>query len=357
MSLAIYFAYLLRILMHDYKSNAIPVIGWSLIIVICIYIMMYAMGYFVVSSEQAQSYQYGIYSFNPLSYFLPIMNGGHDFFPSRFLPSFVSPNNGQYEGYNFPGTGNLFLLFVAVLICGAWYKKLVFMNYFPLLLLCLAILIVSMSHLVIIGNQVLFEVKLPSWLFAKLSIFRSSGRFFWIVVYLLVLFSVAVIIKKLTLNKSITILIIAVALQIVDISPNLQAIHNYYSENTERFNWKSPLVSSDWSTLFDDYDHIAFIPAKHSGDDYVPFAYYAVQNNMTFNAGYLARENRSAREMQAKEFLSGNFQDNTIYIYREKNLPPKLANDDSILKGYLDNYLIVAPGFNNVEVLRDFKRI
>jgi len=74
----------------------------------------------------------------------------------------------------------------------------------------------------------LINVPLHNYIFGALSIFASTGRFFWPVYYLLIIFSIIIVYKNLKVKYSLLILVFAFIFQVIDTSPALK--HHFFSK-------------------------------------------------------------------------------------------------------------------------------
>ncbi len=358
MAFSIYAFYLIKMFLVDKSRRYFFLVGWPLTTLAMSYIVMHAIGYFVIGVEGAQSGNFGFYSMNLLSYFSPTMRGEIDFFPSVFINSYKPAILGQYEGYNYPGAGILFLVVSGFVIWALITKLHISMKYLPLLGLMLILTIFAISNTIVWGDRVLFRIPIPDILYEKLTTFRSSGRFFWIVSYLLLLFSYVAVVKKLSRFFSITLLSIALTIQVIDLYPNLTKINHQFWNRLANYQWQTPLKSEDWDKLLSQYKHIAFMPAKRHHNNYVPFALYAVNNGKTFNVGYVARgqdRNPNSRA-ETQAFFNGEYKPDTLYILPDLQISDAIKYDDSVTSGLLDNYLVVAPEFKEPGSLTDLQR-
>ena len=109
---------------------------------------------------------------------------------STILPDLNDTTNiqgsGDYEGFNFIGVPILCILIISILN----YKKNLLnfskKNYLPILTIAILLFIFALSNKVILNDSLLFNYSLPSFIKNFFATFRSSGRFFWPVLYIAV---------------------------------------------------------------------------------------------------------------------------------------------------------------------------
>jgi hypothetical protein len=121
--------------------------------------------------------RYGHSSMNLLSPFVPQRSG-----LLRWVGGVIDATGGQYEGFNYLGLG-LLLASVGVLSAEAVWLAHHLRRHAALFAALVIFAAFAVSHRVFAGDRLLFELPLPIYVNAVLGIFRSSGRFFWLIVY------------------------------------------------------------------------------------------------------------------------------------------------------------------------------
>jgi hypothetical protein len=205
---------------------------------------MYIVGYFTTSPTNSIARGYGTFNLDLVGIFDP----------QKIWSILIKDLPGTtLEGFNYLGLGNIFLiLLVCVLIAINNYKnrnyfKVLFSNnlgniFFSLILLCWALT----TDLTLFGEKIL-SIELNKYIFGLLSIFGATGRFFWPIYYLLILFSLIKIFEFFK-NKNISILVVClvVSIQLTDIS---RAIKYYFVDKTHiSFEYKT-LNSNFWNEI------------------------------------------------------------------------------------------------------------
>ncbi len=136
----------------------------------------------------------------------------------------------------------------------------------------------------------------------------------------------------------------AILISLYDTYPNISKIKNTIN-NPAPYN--SPLRSSFWELNKKNYDSIIYVPPLNMSKDWLPLSVYAAFNQMKINTGYFGRVDSirqgNAREQIIKDVLSGNLNENSIYVFEERKIWEEAGT--SMPKGYvantIDNFNII----------------
>jgi hypothetical protein len=162
---------------------------------------------------------FGYYSMNLLS---PIDPAGSTLIP--FFPTLMDATGGQNEGYQYLGVGVLLLCLTALICICVRAPKRVCARHSGLLVVSMGLILYALSNSVYNGTFLVFHFEgVPS----IVQSFRSSGRFFWPVAYLLVIGSIATVVRRLPAKSSATILLIAAGLQFADTTALRNKLHDH----------------------------------------------------------------------------------------------------------------------------------
>jgi hypothetical protein len=238
-------------------------------------------GLFLVSGDDNLATQgFGYYSMN---LFAPLNSMNW----SVFFREFPLATDGQGEGFNYLGLGTWVLLLWAMYELKRQPSEKI-KPLLPLLFICLLLTLLALSHKVTLLQWTLFELQ-GDWLkyFAP---FRSSGRFFWVVGYVLLFLALSVLITRNSVRTSFPLLTLAFTLQAADFYP--AHYHFRHVANPAYHSWDYPLKSSQWEQLAVGRSHLLLIPPPNCGIEaapYLPFSYFAMKHNMAINTGYVAR--------------------------------------------------------------------
>lgn len=234
---------------------------------------------------------------------------------------FDDATGGQYEGYNYLGAG--VLLLVAFALVMEWRALVRWPRRYPALAVVMLLLAAyALSNQVYLGAREVLSYPLPD-LFDRLTgTFRSSGRFFWVVGYLLLFSVLAALLKR---RAGIALLALAVPLQWLDVQPLMDRIVNKAS--APGTNDLAP-----WTAAMSKVDTINIYPAFGCGDSdvnvYWFFQRLAAAQGKKLDTGYVARPNVNC-EANARAF-SGDFSARHLVV---------MSAD------YLKNPFIVPTGF------------
>ena len=247
MLFGIYFVPLLQKFMEDRKIlNTIFKVFTAVFVVL---FFMFIFGYFETPVMSTVSRGYGELKLDLLSIFDPTVDEGTTSTNwSIFLKNIPGTS---IEGFNYFGLGNIFLFLTSIIIIiyknlkeKSFFKKLLTKNigyFFILLFFTFWSLTTNLSF----GGNEILNIPLHNYMFGALSIFAATGRFFWPVYYILIIFSLILIYKNLKIKHSILVIILAFFIQVIDTYPALE--HHFI----KRSHFTKPIKLNDniWSEI------------------------------------------------------------------------------------------------------------
>ena len=293
------------------------------------------------------AYGLGEYSANLNSLYNPI-----DY--SRIIKEFPL-GGGQYEGLSYVGIAALIMTLPAALymiknrktILGE-HKGLVISAVFTSLILW----VIALSPKVTFGRLVLYEIPLPKALYDAWSMFRSSGRFLWPVMYLYIL--VVIYYSRYELKEYFTaILLLACILQLYEFSEKGAAIAGEYAER------KTAHFTADTidAFSFNGIEHLQFMHDYSFGEYYgdevrdqmIGYTEFALRHGMTVSNFHFSRDDmdrlRAYIGQCEKDLESGTPRPDTIYVFRNEDV--KLEELEARFRGVTyfltDKEIIVLP--------------
>jgi len=277
----------------------------------------------------------GIYSFNLLSPFYPQRHGGllmqRDSNPPPGLGPIVDATGGQYEGYAYLGMGLLALLALLALTAPGGIWALVRRNAALAAIMGIVTLFAA-SNRVYWGDHLLFGYEYPA-LFEKIANqFRSTGRFIWPVVYVVLSGALVVTLRRFRPLPAALILAAAAALQFWDTAPMRRAVGEV-AAGSEPFT----IAMAAWEDLAGRHDRMLVYPSFECGRNknlplHLDFQKAAAARNVPINTLYVGRPMSAAFldpiidcRQQARDSQLHGLEPGTLYVlldeaYSEGNL-------------------------------------
>lgn len=329
----------------------IPIILWA------------GIGYFVDYSI-GDPQNLGYYSTSLQSFFNPeyAIWDNHLKDASLWLDSRGIRYPSQYEGFAYLGLGVLsgIILTIAMLLRKAnihTKESLLTIKTIAVSLskerkifFIICIILISLYSIIHKDNVTYLEqynhIPIIDMFLEKSGIIRANGRFIWPLMYIVIiitLYGIQKIFKKYTFY----ILTILALIQVVDITP---LIKERLFRDKEFVSIKSE-SSIFWRNTIKDYKAVNIYPggqrSYNRADDYIIFAFWAAQNNIPINAGYLSRYDieisRKFNLELEKNLNNNNLDKNSLYITTKdyKTLFQNISQNTSRELVEYDNYYIL----------------
>lgn len=215
---------------------------------------------------------------------------------SRFLPA-QNQVGGNYDAFAYLGLGVLIALPIAVI---AARKRLAALlrRHWALYAVFVVLTAFAVSHVITANGVTLVTLPLPASLIKLFSVFRSGGRLFWPVYYVLVLAAFAGLAK---LPRGTVWVIAAVVVQLWDISPALIQRHEAMVQAQQSEAFPTTLESNFWQAA-SGYEKLYSVQGLQ--DDALHLALFAADNGMTTNNPFAARYDDAALENQRAALLA-----------------------------------------------------
>ena len=144
------------------------------------------------------------------------------------MPDIKLPAGDEIEGFNYFGLGQWAMyLFALILFLNKNYKTNLFSiknNKEIKILLIISIFLIfwALSNKISFGSYTLVEIPLNKYVYGVLSIFKGTGRMFYIVSYFLLILSILIIFKCFNKKNSLLIITLCLIIQIADTSAGLK---------------------------------------------------------------------------------------------------------------------------------------
>lgn len=331
-------------------------------------LVAWAVAGFFIPNGGFEVVDFGNYAMNILA---PIDPRG---WSAHFLKDLPISSPGAYEGANYLGLSILVLtpivllyrfskpaeqpVLSSALVPGAWVFGTI----------CTAL---ALSNVVSFGAQQVLTLNLPEQVLKYLSMFRASGRLFYPVYYLVVIYVFvnfeAIARRNFSRTPVIIFLAILVSLQAFDQMAPIEARSPEKREGVGTKGYDSPLKSGFWRGLMEGNDHIVLLDSTWANiiPAYQPFWALASYTKATVNTGYYARyDGRRINEFMTKgysQLSSGVLEEKTVYVLLDRNdisraLRGKMLNPD-VMIAEVDGRVVAwnratFPGFTAGEVTK-----
>lgn len=244
-------------------------------------------------------------------------------------------HSGQYEGFSYLGLGIILLyLICAVLLVvkivklgGVLAARRCLLDKYrrhragviSLAVVVIVFWLLALTASVYFGSRMVMWVYIPDKLLELLAVIRSSGRFMWVIMYLLMLLGLYVItrfIRNRKLQK--IILLVCVFLQIADLAKPIVKIHSQYTGEAV----EEDIYAKDafWTTQLGNYRHIVYYPLDScSFYHMLQIGTKASYFNMDMNYFYMSRyyKDKLAKQEDQKNkkvFEENKLAEDTVYI-------------------------------------------
>ena len=146
-------------------------------------------------------------------------------FTSKFLPKLPLYASGQHNGSVYLGAGVFLLIAFIIIASMVAHKGKIFQSilenmkrYWNIILGMIAIFVFALSPTITLNDKLLFKLPLPDFLVHLWGVFRATGRAAWMILYIILAFSIYQLFKLFKRNIAIIILFVCICLQIFDLS-------------------------------------------------------------------------------------------------------------------------------------------
>ena len=323
--------------------------------------IMFMIGYFESTPINAVSSGYGLFKIDLLSFLDPKIGDQSSW--SIFLKDLPGTH---FEGYTYIGLGNIILILFSLLIFlnnklkGRFYTNNIFFFRIKNLSLIILFLWALTTNISILGNEIL-NPTLPNYLFGLLSIFSSTGRFSWPLIYFLIFFATIIIYKNFSKFYSVLFIVIFVFIQALDISVGLK--NNLFSN--KKFiqkEYKDPI----WKYIDENFDNLRTTYLFNNygsifSNASIPISKMdSIKTDIILNAAMDREKAASVRYNLANKIKNYRLDPNTAYIV--DNLEHlKQLKFQLLEKNYgffnRDNFWIILPEKKELMTKSDIKKL
>lgn len=185
----------------------------------------------------------------------------------------------------------------------------------------LGLLVLSISPRVQFGLTILADVDLPGRVERWWSTFRASARLFWILYYMILVGSMAIVLRSLKSAPKWVLpllFLIFVSIQMIDIGRSAQATEKYHHfQQVNRGVKINEKGIAEWQALAGSRQHMFYLDPM-TPDDFFSLSDIAVKYKLTMNTGYFARapyqDIETLQHDQLRELLAGKGNPSMLYI-------------------------------------------
>ena len=254
----------------------------------------------------------GLFSMNLLSPFFPQRSG----LIASVRNVIADGTGGQYEGFSYLGAGLLALLIMTL----PWQANVLrsgIRRHPWLSVLFLGFTIFALSNVIYLGPIQLLHLPLPSSIIRIASIFRSTGRFFWPVMYCLAALAIAAPIPQYGCRGAL-LLCLAIPLQWIDAAPLRQDL-----AAVTRAPHKPAINLAAWQAAIRQHNTVRVLPQyfclKHelgwNNDLSVQLQLLAALSNRPINTVYASRDTADcAPERRIAGFPQRGMRQLSVYL-------------------------------------------
>ena len=327
--------------------------------VVVLILSMFSIGYFYLGMS-GQDSGYGVFRSTLASLF--DASGW-----SRFIPD-IPQLYGASEGFSYIGLPSLLLVLLNLIFIKRNKDNLIPRNFNVLIISSVILFIFSLSNKVAFGNLEIVTISIPKFMNDFFSIFRSSGRFSWLLVFSIFILLIYNLYYKLSSSSMNVILIIIIILSFYDYYPKITSQRNL------KFNsdYKSNLTNKAWNELNQCYNNIHLYPPAPNVENAYNFIRVANDQKMGINTGAFARTSfediRNAYTTLNDEFMTGVLRNNSFYLFTNAGgIPKELVKYQENLAlrtipnntgfGSIDGYTFIAPNLKNCRGASSLKKI
>ena len=258
---------------------------------------------------------------------------------SRFWDGFPVYTPWQSEGFSYLGCGVLILaipVLIGVLrrirVSGSVDKssKALFIS---LALFGAVFLLLAMGPVGTAGTMRLYRIPWPNSIYRLLSVFRTAGRFIWVVCFGIIALLI-IWIARYGRRSMLWVLVLCTIIQAADISPSLVKKHEIYAPVGPEDAYINELSDTEvFSYLGQQCDEIIFVnpTAAIRMRPYwsVVFEEYALEHGMSMNAAYCSRDTTPAADAYSDANLalrqSGETFPQILYIFINEEIMEEQA--------------------------------
>ena len=311
---------------------------------------------------------YGYFSLNLNAFFNPIsvaFTGEHNW--SKILadrPYF----GGQIEGFNYLGIGVMAAVAIgAALVVVKNFKVILsfVINHFGIIFSAICLTVFALGDAVYYGGLKIFDIPYPDSLKQLFGMFRATGRFGYMLHYLIILLALYGIYQFFS-NKKLAFAVITVffAVQLFDISDVLVEKHNYFYNFSEDNRQCEELIPTHpfWAETIQNVESVVEICDIHQplfGNGMIDLASLCGEYGKGINSNFCARFNYVLRQkrVETHSYIFRELQECRPHLFIMDNLNNAQAIlENGISQAFIvDGQLVMVPTMYTDEEIAAFE--
>ncbi len=280
----------------------------------CTAALGWALGLLYGTATSGGQALYGYFAMNLNALWNPI--GVNGVLYSRLLPA-QNQVNGNYDAFAYLGLGVLIALPIAVVLLRRQLGGML-RRHWALAFCCAVLTVFAISNVITANGATLATLPLPASLIKLFSIFRSSGRLFWPIYYLLMLLTL-VGLARLKGRWLLAGAALLAVVQVWDVSPGMVQRSAAMLQAMQTDAFPTEMESDFWQAA---QQYTAVVSMDEIQDDALHLALFAADNGMTTNDPFAARYDETAlaaqRETLLAELAAGTVREDTLYLFAEE---------------------------------------
>ena len=229
---------------------------------------------------------------------------------SLLFPRLHSASPGQYEGYNFLGSGILVLLAICAVTALLHRGKLPQIDrrwFVPIAICCVFLTLMALSTRVTMGGRTLIDLDPQQRFSSYFAPLRATGRLFWAPYYAILVAILAAPFLLLRRSWATALVAAALLLQFADTASLRAWVRTTISEEHP-----SPLKSPIWAKLGEQHQNLVVLPAWQCGHNASPggpegyriFGFLAINQHMRINSYQSARYTGVAQDYHCSQAVA-----------------------------------------------------
>lgn len=225
---------------------------------------------------------------------------------------------GDYEGFTYLGLGLLTLVAIGlVLTIRENNIKKMYFKFWPYFLTGIGVWLFAISYRIGFGS---FELRIPFPLYGKyaLSLFRTSGRFMWVLAYLLVILAFVGLARYLGKRKLTVLLIITLLIQVMDLALPAVSRYAYLHDFKESPYIANREESTKFALISKGIETVRYWPQQNAPTGWGYISLLAEKNDLATDGVYTSRPNfiemRRVEAATKEHLCSNSLESRTAYI-------------------------------------------